>query len=703
MHGILVENNIKSYKKSDDYTNPSILAGAGLLNTRNAPSSSPMKASAGNNQNGNGLVNSFNNLTASLFNASQNNSLAAIAGNLSNMMFNPYMAPIMQLLPNENLASSSNNDSTTKSTSEQNDSKQAKNEATSDDETQGAADVKQHHMKVEKNKMNGACKENGSSDGANNKPVSCDLCMKEFFNEEFLKLHKINKHSDKLSSPKALTNNLSQPIDSSSEMSNSSCDQFKSSSTNATLTKQQQLALNTLKQSQLDLFGNNQAAAMAAAAAAGITNPAIFGIMDSYFAAKMADRVTCDICNKQVCNKYFLKTHKLKVHGCVDGNVSLNGNQGSNGDDEYDNDEMMYNSEYNNAETSSKLLMGYDEEGCADQTNENEIQDDCDEDDEENNNESNSKYSSKKSNKLTTTSNKSDINSTLMNALNNSKSKSFNLDPSNSVALAAQLAASFGNLGQLSSSQSNNNGKSRPPALARVICHICRKELCNKYFLKSHLLNAHQITADDFLINSLVEQQQQQSQQNEKLFKNVDFLELTKKLSMFNNNFEAAVNNNNNSGGEMKSKSKSGASRDRDDEHQQSDESESTTRQGAKRKCNQEGYEEDNESSNGSTPRHLASKSKPKASSSSSDLANMAMSLATGIDSNSAYKMQPFLFECQDEAANIFPCMVYLPVGSKLSKSITMKVTLKPVDMSSDESNEAGDENSNELDEEEMN
>ena len=59
--------------------------------------------------------------------------------------------------------------------------------------------------------------------------------------------------------------------------------------------QQQQLA------SQFDLFGGNAvAAAAAAAAAAGIPTPAIFGIMDSYFAAKMADRVTCDICNKQV-------------------------------------------------------------------------------------------------------------------------------------------------------------------------------------------------------------------------------------------------------------------------------------------------------------------------------------------------------------------------------------------------------------------
>ena len=32
-------------------------------------------------------------------------------------------------------------------------------------------------------------------------------------------------------------------------------------------------------------------------------------------AAKLADRVTCDICNKELCNKYFLKVHKMKVHG----------------------------------------------------------------------------------------------------------------------------------------------------------------------------------------------------------------------------------------------------------------------------------------------------------------------------------------------------------------------------------------------------
>jgi len=43
---------------------------------------------------------------------------------------------------------------------------------------------------------------------------------------------------------------------------------------------------------------------------------------ETYFASKIVDRVACDICNKQVCNKYFLRTHKQKVHGIFDTSPS---------------------------------------------------------------------------------------------------------------------------------------------------------------------------------------------------------------------------------------------------------------------------------------------------------------------------------------------------------------------------------------------
>ncbi|XP_074641350.1 uncharacterized protein LOC141899096 [Tubulanus polymorphus] len=47
--------------------------------------------------------------------------------------------------------------------------------------------------------------------------------------------------------------------------------------------------------------------------------PGMPTMFSSMIAAKLADRVMCDLCNKEVCNKYFLKTHKIKMHG-VDPN-----------------------------------------------------------------------------------------------------------------------------------------------------------------------------------------------------------------------------------------------------------------------------------------------------------------------------------------------------------------------------------------------
>ena len=112
VHGILVENNIKSYKKIDE---PSLLqqqqsnfmnsqSGRSTVNGLiNGANSSPLKPSS-NSFNNNSFNNNGNSLQASLFpNSSQSHSLAlaaaaAAAGNLSNMMFvNPYMSPMMQL------------------------------------------------------------------------------------------------------------------------------------------------------------------------------------------------------------------------------------------------------------------------------------------------------------------------------------------------------------------------------------------------------------------------------------------------------------------------------------------------------------------------------------------------------------------------------------------------------------------------------
>ncbi|CAF3376938.1 unnamed protein product [Rotaria sp. Silwood1] len=68
----------------------------------------------------------------------------------------------------------------------------------------------------------------------------------------------------------------------------------------------------------------------------GQTSQTSYGIVnDSYFCAKMADRVVCEICNKQVCNKYFLKTHKAKVHGIKTNDIQEQTNENIDNSDTY--------------------------------------------------------------------------------------------------------------------------------------------------------------------------------------------------------------------------------------------------------------------------------------------------------------------------------------------------------------------------------
>ncbi|VEL14300.1 unnamed protein product [Protopolystoma xenopodis] len=55
--------------------------------------------------------------------------------------------------------------------------------------------------------------------------------------------------------------------------------------------------------------------AMTASVSASPNTASLDAFKSSMAAAKLADRVTCDLCKKELCNKYFLRTHKIKVHG----------------------------------------------------------------------------------------------------------------------------------------------------------------------------------------------------------------------------------------------------------------------------------------------------------------------------------------------------------------------------------------------------
>jgi hypothetical protein len=49
-----------------------------------------------------------------------------------------------------------------------------------------------------------------------------------------------------------------------------------------------------------------------------------------------SSRVICELCNKEVCNKYFLRTHKLNKHGILPSETSLSPSRSSPYPSEFD-------------------------------------------------------------------------------------------------------------------------------------------------------------------------------------------------------------------------------------------------------------------------------------------------------------------------------------------------------------------------------
>jgi hypothetical protein len=140
----------------------------------------------------------------------------------------------------------------------------------------------------------------------------CNVCQQEFRNKALLRMHMNTFHSNEINKKQATKSSptLTFPISPSTNLG------FLQPFVDTTSPLAHKLV-------------------------AGQAQQASYGILhDSYFCAKMADRVVCEICNKQVCNKYFLKTHKgkifffsfyvlfflyrlsAKVHGIHNGNTS---------------------------------------------------------------------------------------------------------------------------------------------------------------------------------------------------------------------------------------------------------------------------------------------------------------------------------------------------------------------------------------------
>ncbi|XP_059174989.1 uncharacterized protein LOC131955054 [Physella acuta] len=122
----------------------------------------------------------------------------------------------------------------------------------------------------------------------------CDICKKEFCSKYFLRTHKQNIHGIK--------------SDTTSSVSSKSSDSEKIT------------AVSPLKPASILTSSSNNK-----------SKENLDKVASSWRWKEPVNssRVICDICNKEVCNKYFLRTHKQKKHGIIptsqSPNVSMSG------------------------------------------------------------------------------------------------------------------------------------------------------------------------------------------------------------------------------------------------------------------------------------------------------------------------------------------------------------------------------------------
>lgn len=238
--------------------------------------------------------------------------------------------------------------------------------------------------------------------------------------------------------------------------------------------------------------------------------PTLFGNM---IAAKLADRVTCDICSKELCNKYFLKNHKLKVHGIDIMSAEKENKQSENKSaspklnmfkeqqKEYVRDIIrdqakelalleMQKIDMNGKEFLSPMVniekpdnhelvkMGIDPEAYC-EICKKEL---C------------SKYFLR-THKL----NIHGIKSDKVDAKPEKQISQPNKKLMNSLAMSMSMNMNMNMDGfQPNDSFEKHTWRWKEPVnSSRVICDICNKELCNKYFLRTHKLNKHGILPTD--------------------------------------------------------------------------------------------------------------------------------------------------------------------------------------------------------------
>lgn len=130
----------------------------------------------------------------------------------------------------------------------------------------------------------------------------CELCQKEFCSKYFLRTHRQKIHGVSASKTDAASFDHYRPMSQQAVSANPVLQMFPG------------LPLPTQS-----MFGSGPTGLLPSAP---VVDPSPDPVVSSQGRgsareAANATRVTCDVCGKELCNKYFLKTHMAKIHGCT--------------------------------------------------------------------------------------------------------------------------------------------------------------------------------------------------------------------------------------------------------------------------------------------------------------------------------------------------------------------------------------------------
>ncbi|XP_015794986.1 uncharacterized protein LOC107371420 isoform X2 [Tetranychus urticae] len=184
-----------------------------------------------------------------------------------------------------------------------------------------------------------------------NPEAYCELCNKELCNKYFLKTHKANKHgiytSDTIpssSGPGTTTGSSTSTSGSGNAAQaaavavafNTAAAYFQSTGMPTGSAQAQAAAAMQMQQLLQQASANSASGSNGPGTSGNGSNPTTPNIDTSNAAAMvaLASRTVgminmesyCDICQKQFCNKYFLKKHRSKIHNIHSSSSSLSGN-----------------------------------------------------------------------------------------------------------------------------------------------------------------------------------------------------------------------------------------------------------------------------------------------------------------------------------------------------------------------------------------